>query len=332
MSGPGAAGGSGATASIVVVSKDEPALAETLDRLAEQVASVPRAVLSEVEILVVDASSGRLSDIRDARPGTSWIDFEQPPRVRTSIAHQRNVGVRASRGEIVVFTDSGCIPRPGWLEAITSPIVAGLEEMTCGQTGATGESVPYSIERADSRAPDYVAECPTINVAFRRDVYERVGGFDESFTYGSDIDFSWRVVHHGIRIRFVPAARVDHDWGALPRQIRRSFAYGRGRGHLYRKHVLGRGEQSVRKRSVNLHDAVPVLYPAFLLGLPLVRRHRAYLLLLLLPIWRNRRSRPLWTLVEHLVLAVGVLVGLLTTDGPTDRPVSLLGALGPARR
>lgn len=301
------------TASIVVVSKDEPALADTIDSLELEVASVPGSVLSQVEILVVDASRGRLDAVRDSHPGVRWIDFEQPPGVRTSIAHQRNVGVQAAKGSIIVFTDSGCVARAGWLEAITAPIAAGDEEMTCGMTGAIGPAVPYSMERAESRAPRYVPECPTINVAFRREVYDRVGGFDESFTYGSDIDFTWRVVHNGMRIRFVPDARVDHDWGGPVRQVRRSFAYGRGRGHLYRKHVLGRGPQSVRKRTVNVHDLVPMLYPAYLLGLPLARRHRSYLLLLGVPLWRNRDDRPVRTLVEHFVLALGVVAG--TVEG-----------------
>ncbi len=302
-----------ATASVVIVSKDEPGLAGTLDRLAEQVDAVPDELLRSVEIIVVDASAGRMQRVRDARPNVRWIDFEQPDGRSTTIAHQRNIGVRAACGDIVVFTDCGCVPDPRWLEEITRPIVRGEEQMTCGQTGATGSSIPYSMERASARSPVYLAECPTINVAFRRDVYDRVGGFDESFTYGSDIDFSWRVVHAGFRIRFVPDARVAHDWGGASRQIRRSYAYGRGRGHLYRKHVFGTGEQSIHKRSLNVHDAVPLAYPLYLLGLPVALRRRSYLLLLAVPLWRSRWQRPFWTLFEHFVLAAGVLAG--TVEG-----------------
>ena len=38
----------------------------------------------------------------------------------------------------------------------------------------------------------YLAQCATINLAFRREVFHAIDGFDEGFAYGSDLDFSWR--------------------------------------------------------------------------------------------------------------------------------------------
>lgn len=108
--------------SIVIISKDEESLDDTLtdvthqaDRLAEP-----------SEIIVVDASSGRLDQIRlrhEAR--VRWIQFAQPPGVRVSIPHQRNVGVRAAHGEIIVFTDAGCRPEQGWLSRLVTPVSRG---------------------------------------------------------------------------------------------------------------------------------------------------------------------------------------------------------------
>ena len=75
----------------------------------------------------------------------------------------------------------------------------------------------------------------TINLAFRREVFDTVGGFDEGFAYGSDTDFSWRVTDAGYRIRSVPDAIALHDTGTLRRQLRRSYLYGKARVRLYRK-------------------------------------------------------------------------------------------------
>jgi len=294
---------------VVVISKDEPALGDTLDALAEQVETLAPGTVREVELLVVDASSRRLDSIRVARPAVTWIDFERPEGVRISIPHQRNRGVRAARGETIVFIDCGCLPEPGWLGAVLAPILAGDEKMTCGQTGATGHLDPHRQGRSALGSVRYLDECPTINLAFRRSAFDEIGGFDETFEYGSDVDFSWRAVHRGVRIRYVHDAVVLHDWGTRRRQVKRSYAYGKARARLYAKHVFGHGEQSIRKRRLNERDAVPVMYPLYLLGLPIVLKYRSYLLLLIVPLWKNRHERPFEGLLDHVVLAAGVLAG-----------------------
>jgi len=141
-------------------------------------------------------------------------------------------------------------------------------------------------------------------------VFDEVGPFDETFEYGSDTDFSWRAVHAGIGIRYVPDALVLHDWGTRKRQLKRSYAYGKARARLLHKHVLSRGEQSAGRQVFSGQEVVTVAYPLFLIGLPIALRFRSYLLLLLLPLWRNRRSGPLQSVVDHLALGAGVLAGV----------------------
>lgn len=304
-----APGDRGPLVSIVIVSKLERSLGSTLDALAPHVDAFCRSTGVGVEVLVVDASSGRLADIQRAHGEVRWIDFAPPAGTRVSIAHQRNVGVRAGRGDVVVFLDAGCLPEEGWLRRLVDPILAGEEEMACGATGATGALDPHRWGRSRQAGMAYLAECPTVNLALSRRVVEAVGAFDERFEYGSDIDFSWRAVHQGIRIRHVPQAVVRHDWGTPMRQLRRAYGSGKGRARLYAKHVLGSSDQSVHKRTLAEHDVVPLAYSLFLLGLPFGIRHRAYRLLLLVPLWRSRHGGPVAALADHLVQGVGVLAG-----------------------
>ena len=78
--------------SIVIISKDEPSLDETVG----DVVSQAEGLLEPSEIVVVDASDGRLDDIRlRHQAAVRWVQFEQPAGVRVSIPHQRNAGVRA---------------------------------------------------------------------------------------------------------------------------------------------------------------------------------------------------------------------------------------------
>ena len=150
----------------------------------------------------------------------------------------------------------------------------------------------------------YLTECSTINLAFRREVFDAIGGFDEGFAYGSDVDFSWRLTDAGYRIRSVPDAVVRHDWGRWRRQLRRSYVYGKARVRLYRKH-------RARLRHVLRNDPMVVAYPVFLLGLPLTLIFPFYPALLLIPAWRNRSDGAVRVIVDHLVYGAGVLAELV---------------------
>jgi cellulose synthase/poly-beta-1,6-N-acetylglucosamine synthase-like glycosyltransferase len=283
--------------SIVVISKDEPALDATLTSLRTQVG----ASTEPAEVLVVDASDRRLDAIREAHTRVRWIDFTVPVGVRVSIPHQRNSGVASAAGDIIVFTDAGCLPRGDWLNQLTAPLRSGRDTVAAGVTAATDGHEGYEGTRAKRMvSPGYLRECGTGNMAFRRTSFDDVGGFDERFEYGSDVDFSWRLVDAGHRIRFVPEVVVVHDWGTRRRQLRRAYLYGRARARLYRRHPN-------RIPRIVSDDPVVVFYPLFLLGLPIAVRYRWYLALLLLAAWRNRANAPLRAVASNLVYGLGVL-------------------------
>lgn len=282
--------------SVVIISKDEPALDATL----RDVCAQARELVEPVEVLVVDASRGRLDGIRRAHPAVRWIDFEAPQGVRISIPHQRNAGAAAAAGDIIAFTDAGCTLEDSWLERLTAPLRAGDEDVAAGRTISTDGDAHYDTYRTLIAGTEYLTECPTINLAFRRAAFDAVGGFDEHFEYGSDVDFSWRLVDAGYRIRAVTDAVIAHDWGSRRRQIKRWYAYGQARARLYRKHTR-------RLPRVLRDDPVAVVYPLFILGMPLAMRYRWYPALLIVPAIRNRDSGPLRTVVDHVVFGLGVL-------------------------
>jgi hypothetical protein len=288
--------------SIVVISKDEAALDATLTDLAAQAGQLGQAC----EVVVVDASGTRLDSIRLRHQDEArWVPFEQPAGVAVSIPHQRNAGVREALGEIVVFTDAGCRPEPGWLERLVAPLFTGEHVASGTALDAAGHPGLYGGTVQQACPSPYLTECATINLAFRREAFEKVGGFDETFAYGSDVDFSWRLIQAGYRIRSVPDAVVRHDWGTWRRQLRRSYLYGRARTRLYRKHQH-------RLKGILRHDPVVVLYPVFLLGLPLTLVFPFYPALLLIPAWRNRSRGTVQVLAGHLIFGVGVLAELVS--------------------
>jgi len=286
--------------SVVIISKDELSVSGTLTDVAGQLASSTE----DGEIVVVDASNGRLDHIRRSHEETvRWVDFQPPDGVRVSIPHQRNTGIREAKGDIIVFTDAGCRPGPGWLERLVAPLQGG-ENVTAGVSAEMSGQILYELPPEQGGENTYLREAPTLNLAFRREVFDAVGGFDESFAYGSDVDFTWRVNDMGYRIRCVPDAIIQHDYGTPQRQRRRSYAYGKARARLYLKH-------KARRKHVLRDDPIAVVYPLFLLGLPVTLIFPPYLLLLLIPAWRNRSLGMARVIVDHLWFGAGVLAELV---------------------
>ena len=102
---------------------------------------------------------------------------------------------------------------PGWWRRCgkSENVVAGVTEDLCGK--GRYELTPDLEKARELKEADYLRESPTLNFAFRREVFDAVGDFDESFTYGSDIDFCWRLNDIGYRIRRVPDAVVSARLG-----------------------------------------------------------------------------------------------------------------------
>jgi glycosyltransferase involved in cell wall biosynthesis len=283
----------------VIVNKDERQLSDTLDAVEHYLGGWLH------EVLVVDASRGALDDIRLSHEWARWIDYTQPPGVRISIAQQRNVGVRQAEGDVIVFTDSGCIPGENWLENLLTPILDHDEVVCCGPASSFGESIYSEDRRPMIVDTEYVRFATTINLAFRREAFDAVNGFDETFGTAEDIDFTWRLSDHGYQLKWVHDAIVAHDWGSPQRQLRRAFFYGKGETRLLRKHPQ-RLVEAIKR------NPTPVIYALFLAGLPLTAKWRWYPLLLLWPIWRHRNEKLAWLVVlDHLAMGAGAIHELL---------------------
>jgi len=281
-------------ASIVIINKNDRAVADTLQALRE----IRKPV--ECEVVVVDASNGKLADIATAFPEVHWIDFASKTGRRFTIPEQRNTGVAEAKGDILVYTDASCVPQDDWLELLLAPILSGEEEIVAGSTLSRGESSVHDQNRNYVEGRKYLNECPTINLAFTREAFDTIGGFDERFDYGSDVDFSWRAADTGYKVRYIPEALVAHDWGNATENMKRAYRYGIARARLYKKHPN-------RWRQLFSQDITALIYPVYILGLPLTIWFWPYPLLILIPLAKNLRHQPIKVLQKHLVYGVGVL-------------------------
>jgi len=129
-------------------------------------------------------------------------------------AAARNAGWRAARAPLVAFTDDDCEPTPTWLESILRAAAASPGAIIQGTAAPIPReadllSRPFSRTRLIDGPSPWFATC---NIAYPRELLERLDGFDELFpeALGEDTDLGWRALEAGSRVEFVPDAMVHH--------------------------------------------------------------------------------------------------------------------------
>jgi GT2 family glycosyltransferase len=246
--------------SVLIPVKDDP----RLDALLIEVQSQCSALTEETEIVVVDASSGRLDWIGDRHPGVRWLASARAAPGAQPIPHQRNEALAAARGDVFVFVDSDCAPASGWLEAMVRPIREEGEKIVAGSVRFTG----YATVRQPHRR-GYVAKAGTQSFAFTRAVLDRVGRFDERLPGAHDYDFCLRAGAAGFRILFAPDAVVEHPTDPLRKSLDHAFRYGRDAVRLYARHPKGIGSLA------DSHVLYTSFYALYVASLPLVIKRPA---------------------------------------------------------
>jgi GT2 family glycosyltransferase len=285
--------------SIITVNKDDPGIAETLTKLLKINSSVP------YEIIVVDASARKLDYIKNEFKSVQWYDFKQQEGKKRTIAKQRNYGIKHSKGDIIVFIDANCVPSTNWLINLTSPIINEGEKIVAGSYKSKNGNTIRDYESNRRSREKYVSECPTMNVAFSKEIFDVIGLFDEQFDIGEDVDLCWRATDGGYKIRYAPTAKITHDWGSQAEDLKRAYRYGRGRARLYLKHHNKLGQ-------LFKNDIVVIIYPLYILGLPLTFFFLPYPLFILVPIVKNWNNYPIQKVSHQLVYSIGTFRGLIS--------------------
>jgi GT2 family glycosyltransferase len=206
------------------------------------------------EVIIVDnAPDGRAT--RDAVAAFPFCTYIAEPL--KGLSNARNAGVRASRGDIIAFTDDDVVVPPDWIARLAS---AFADESVGCVTGyvvpadlATGAACVFEVgfggfgctmqrrrfEKPFLRGrfinpPEVWKIGAGANMAVRRSALARVGLFDPRLGAGAtgcseDSEFWFRLLNAGIACQYEPRIHVTHrhrhDAGALKRQLR---AYARG--------------------------------------------------------------------------------------------------------
>ena len=229
----------------------------------------------DYEIIVVDNGSTEV-DISEGLPITLLIEKKK------GIFRAVNRGLTQATGEFLVRIDADCYATPTWLEELLKPfsdpavgVVGGAVFKEAGTSLV--EKAARNLVIGDQLEPQYLPMfyapyVVTANAAFRCNVVKHVGGFDEQFISGGDVDISWQVFLAGYTIKCAQSAIVYHpSRPTVKKYFLQFYRYGIGHAALFRKYKQITG----RKYLVNVYPFKGLL-KLTLMDIPLLMFQTVY--------------------------------------------------------
>jgi GT2 family glycosyltransferase len=272
----------GAVISIIIPSYGQ--VDYTLRCLASISAALPR---QAIEVIVVDDASGdpHVESLR----GISNLRLVVWERNR-GFLRSCNEAAQLASGELVMFLNNDTVVLPGTIDALAELLQAqpdiglagarllypdGRQQEAGGILWRDGSAWNYGHNDDPDRPEyNYVREADYISAAaimLRRDVWDRLGGFDEHFApaYCEDSDLAFRLRAAGLRVVYQPEANIVHyegvshgtdvTTGLKAHQVTNTVKlFNRWRDTLQREH-LPAGERVMRARDRSLRRTVTLV-------------------------------------------------------------------------
>ena len=133
-------------------------------------------------------------------------------------ANARNIGAETAKGKILCFIDADCIPCEKWLDELLAPlfdekigVVGGSVRPISKSISSLADDLSMFLGVSKDSPSGYRDFLPTLNFAIRKEVFNKVEGFDPTLRTSEDLDLCIRVRKKGYKIFFQPSAEVIHD-------------------------------------------------------------------------------------------------------------------------
>ncbi|MFC1623898.1 glycosyltransferase family 2 protein [Candidatus Omnitrophota bacterium] len=219
--------------------------------------SVLKINYSDFRVVVIDDCSrdDTISFIKENYPTVEVFKT----RKKLGFAGTVNLGIRKTMGDIIVLLNMDTVVDKLWLKSLIDALIS---DKTVGLVGskifsADGKTLQHAggllrengisahigkgeLDRGqynDSKDVDYLCGA---SLAFRRDILNKIGFFDEGYKplYYEDVDFAYRARSKGFKIRYVPGTVLFHKENVSTNGLsdRFYFFYHRSRLRFIFKH------------------------------------------------------------------------------------------------
>jgi glycosyltransferase involved in cell wall biosynthesis len=221
--------------SVVLTTKNEEKnISDLLDSLLNQE--------EPYEVLVVDSDSKDKTKeiVKKYSEKKSNIKLLVHPGTR---AESMNYGIKKSTGEAIAFIGGDDIADKNWIKEVR----IGLKnsDITVGNLLPTKNDKLENIENVKLFHNGVNISYPGTNTAYKKEILEKLNGFDPWFSSAEDLEINYRAVDLGYKIRENKKAVVYYRAknNAL-NFLKQSFWYGYGRKLLGLKHGRMWGKHS----------------------------------------------------------------------------------------
>ena len=208
--------------------------------------------LDRYEVLVVDGrSDDRTREIVVAKGAnrTNLRLLDNPKRIVPSAL---NIGLAQSRGEVIIRVDGHVLLEPEYIStcihylqtttaACVGGVISSINHTFFGGAIAMAMSSSFGVGNAHFRTrgtagKEGYVDCLAFG-AYRREVFNQLGGFDEELVRCQDDEFNYRLRKFGGKIFLSPKIRSFYFTRSSPsRLFRQYFQYGEWKIRVLKKH------------------------------------------------------------------------------------------------
>ena len=245
-----------------------------------------------------------------------------------------NVALAAAKGDLIIRVDGHTVIAPDYVRECVAQLqrtgadnvggrMEAVSESSFGRAVALATNSPFGAGGARFHYSDQEEWVDTVYMgAWPREVFERVGLFDEEQVRNQDDEFNYRLLSHGGKILLSPRIKSKYYNRSTPRSLwRQYFEYG-----FWKVRVMQKHPRQMRPRQFAPALFVAALISALILlplsfigkyfvlltaGSYLIANLTASLLVTRKKGWRLLPPLPLAFATLHLAYGCGFLVGLV---------------------